>query len=203
MAIYSCWIFDRHCQCVYSREWDPKVSSGGTRLFSSFSSSASNSRTPSMSSATPNTPVLTQAPTKGSRNEKLVGKINGSNETDQAKLLFGAIFSLRNIASKLYPPAQGDEGSNGIENYLTTFLTGNYRVHYFETATNWKFALILDPKIEDLQGALEHIYTSLFIEHVVKNALSPVDFGEGEHIENEAFVGGLDSYIRALPGFAS
>lgn len=182
MAIYSFWIFDRHCNCVYSREWEPKVASGSNKLF--------------------NYSALTGA--SNSSNQHSNGLVNIGNVNDNAKLLFGAIFSLRNIASKLYPGELDEDSSpNAINNYLKTFSTANYRVHYFETATNWKFALISDPKLENLQHILQYIYQNIFIQHVVTNALSPVDFHEFEYINNLNFINGVDKYITSLPSFTS
>ncbi|GMM35946.1 TRAPP subunit [Saccharomycopsis crataegensis] len=206
MAIYSCWIFNRHCNCVYSREWEPKIPTAGSRLFSPFTNNSSTS-TSTNSTTTSSSTVNQTAST--SKNELGNGLTNVSNQNDKAKLLFGAIFSLRNIASKLYSPKNNHDPNdesinpNSISNYLTTFSTNNYRVHYFESASNWKIALISDPKCQDLQSALNFIYVQLFNDFVVKNALSQIDFDEGEYIDNPAFINGLDNYVTSLPAFTS
>lgn len=209
MAIYSFWIFDRHCNCVFSREWDPKTPASGSKLFNySLTSSSSANITNNSSSSTniANSPNPNSASINTLANDNISsnGLINADNMNDNAKLLFGAIFSLRNIAAKLYSKNDAlDPAPNAILNYLQSFSTEHYRVHYYETATNWKFAIISDPKVEDLQYALRYIYAVLFNEHVVKNALSMVNFQEGEYISNHNFVGGVDQYVTSLPNFAS
>lgn len=145
MTLYAFYIFDRHCNCIYSREYPQ-----GT------------------------------AP----------GAVNGNNDSDMAKLLFGMIYSLKNLALKLGGP---DE-----LNHLRSFSTGHYRVHFLESLSNYKFALVSDLVTDNLQTPLWELYLNIFVKTVVFNALAPVEFGDNK-LSNSAFIEETDKYLQALP----
>lgn len=148
MAIYAFYIFDRHCNCIYSRE---------------FSQTAGDP-----------------------------GSVNQNNDSDVAKLLYGMVTSLKNLSHKL--------GPEGSANMLRSFSTSRYRLHFSESLLNFKFALVSDLAAENLQSALWHLYSEIFINTVVFNALSPVEFGDNK-IKNVSFIRSSDNYLRSLPQF--
>ena len=79
------------------------------------------------------------------------------NPEDEAKLVFGVVFSLRNMVRKLT-----DEDS------FVSFRTSKYRLHYYEAASNIKFVLLTDEKLDNMRTVLNEIYTTLYVEFVVK-----------------------------------
>ncbi|PSK38670.1 hypothetical protein C7M61_002606 [Candidozyma pseudohaemuli] len=165
MTIYAFYIFDRHCSCIYSREYSHAAQN---------TSSTSSAQLP---------------PSSGSSN---LGSVNKNNNSDTAKLLFGLIHSLKNLSSKL--------ATQDTPNLLRSFSTGAYRVHFLESLTNYKFVLLSDLDTEDLQPELWNLYSSVFVKTVVRNALSPVEFGENR-ISNASFIQQSDTYLQALPVF--
>lgn len=148
MAIYSFWIFDRHCKffsywleepcvltsfpgnCIYSREWTPLT-------------------------------IKVHIPQQQQSLKQSGGSINARNEDHSAKLLFGALFSLKQMSSKLNP-------SPTLTNKFKSFSTAKYRCHFFETGSGLKFCLLTDPIVENMHFALKEIYTNLFLNCVVK-----------------------------------
>lgn len=152
MTIHSFFIFDRHCSCIYSREY-------------------------SHTSATD------------------AGQINKNNDSDSSKLLFGLLYSLKNISSKL------NMSSADSANFLRSFSTANFRIHYYESLTNLKFILISDTDTDTLQTVLHELYANYYLNTVSMNFLSPVDFKEGERISNSSFITETDTYLRSLPLF--
>ncbi|ODQ56779.1 hypothetical protein WICANDRAFT_81612 [Wickerhamomyces anomalus NRRL Y-366-8] len=156
MTIYSFWIFDRHCNCIYNREW---------------------------------TQIIPQHTTDSSSLPS--GSINSKNSEDAAKLLFGALFSLRNIARKL-----GDGFDE--ENTLNSYSTAKYRAHFYESASGLRFCILSDPKTQHLQNVLKDIYSNIYVEHIVKNPLSPVDFKPGSKITNPRFIRLIDNYLPTI-----
>lgn len=150
MTIYLFYVFDRHCSCIYSREFEHP---------------------------------------EGLDKE---AKINHNNESDVAKLLFGALYGLKTLSLKL----------SGLlaDNSLRSFCTGAYRVHFFETLSNFKFVLVTDLRVETVQLQLQQLYSQVFVNTVVMNALSPVEFG-ASHITNDSFIRQSDSFLRLLPVF--
>ncbi|KAA8916817.1 hypothetical protein TRICI_000936 [Trichomonascus ciferrii] len=155
-------------ECIYQREW--------------HNSKQSHTRDLSVSS-TNSVDFITR--TKQQQQQTNLAR----STQDDAKLIFGIVFSLRNMVRKLT-----DE--DGFVSYNTT----KYKLHYFETPTNLKFVLLTDPKMENQRLALQQIFVSLYTEYVVKNPLSPIE-QPPEGITNELFVLGLDAFITSLPGF--
>lgn len=150
MTIHAFYIFDRHCSCIYSREYAH--------------------------------PSIT-----GSKDS-----INGNNKTGMAQLLFGTLYSLKIISTKL--------GDTLVGNKLRSFCTGIYRVHFYESLSNFKFVIVTDLEVETLQLQLMQLYSVVFLNNVVMNALSPVEFGDLK-ISNQSFITLSDAYIRLLPVF--
>lgn len=140
--IYSFWLYDRHCECIYVRKWHESTNQ--------YSISAQ----------------------------------------DDAKLIFGVVFSLRNMVRRLR-----------IDDQFLSFKTSAYKLHYYETPTNLKFVFLSDPHIESLRLALHQIYVSLYVEYVVKNPLSPIEHPGGEGVGVELFNPALDGFVRSLDAF--
>ncbi|KAJ5643029.1 TRAPP complex subunit (Bet5) [Penicillium longicatenatum] len=105
---------------------------------------------------------------------------------DDAKLVFGTVFSLRNMVRKL-----GGEDDNFI-----SYTTNQYKLHYYETPTNIKFVMLTDLKSPSMRIALQQIYINLFVEYVVKNPLSPVEHPGGVGVNNELFEESLEQFVQ-------
>ncbi|KAJ5214693.1 hypothetical protein N7449_001862 [Penicillium cf. viridicatum] len=154
MVVYSFYIFDRHAECIYKRRWLPRPTS-----------TVGKSRSDTVSGA---------APTG-------LGQTVRSTD-DDSKLVFGTVFSLRNMVRKL-----GGEDDNFV-----SFTTSQYKLHYYETPTNIKFVMLTDLKSPSMRIALQQIYINLFVEYVVKNPLSPTEHPGGVGVNNELFEESLE-----------
>lgn len=106
---------------------------------------------------------------------------------DDAKLVFGTIFSLRNMVRKL----------GGQEDNFISYRTGHYKLHYYETPTSLKFVMVTDTKTNNLRIVLHQIYVSLYVEYVVKNPLSPVEHPGGLGVNCEMFELGVEQFVNA------
>ncbi|KAI9894430.1 MAG: TRAPP subunit bet5 [Vezdaea aestivalis] len=172
MVVYSFYIFDRHTSCIYSRRWT-----------SARPTSTGSTEPPSSSGGDRSGPVRSTG-----------GRRNALSATDDAKLIFGVVFSLRGMVRKL----GGDDDS------FVSYRTNSYKLHYYETASNLKFVMLTDPRSENLRIVLHQIYVNLYVEYVVKNPLAPAEHLNGEGVANELFEMGLDSFIvRSLARTAS
>ncbi|KAI9677515.1 MAG: TRAPP subunit bet5 [Caeruleum heppii] len=160
MTVYSLYIFDRHTECIYIRQWLPR--SAAPRPDTSQPARIHNG--------------------DGGPHPARPGKLSAA---DDAKLIFGTVFSLRRMVRQL-----GGEDDNFI-----SFRTGQYKMHYYETPTNLKFVMITDTKTNNLRIVLHQIYVNLYVEYVVKNPLSPVEHPRGVGVANELFEMALDSFI--------
>lgn len=107
-----------------------------------------------------------------------------SNE-DDAKLIFGTIFSLRRMVRQL----------GGEEDSFLSYRTGEYKLHYFETPTQLKLVMLTSTNIGSMRTVLHQIWATLYVEYVVKNPLSPLEHPKGVGVANELFEGGLESFI--------
>lgn len=104
---------------------------------------------------------------------------------DDAKLIFGTIFSLRRMARQL----------GGEDDQFLSYRTGEYKLHYFETPTQLKFIMLTDTRVGNMRTVLHQIWASLYVEYVVKSPLAPTEHPKGVGVANELFEGGLESFI--------
>lgn len=115
-------------------------------------------------------------------------KAKSTRAQNDAKLIFGTVFSLRNMVRKL----------GGDDDAFISYRTGQYRMHYYETPTNLRFVLLTDTATMSMRNVLHQIYINLWVEYVVKNPLAPVEHKGGAGITNELFEMGLDQFVRGL-----
>ncbi|KAL8909594.1 MAG: hypothetical protein Q9207_000092 [Kuettlingeria erythrocarpa] len=108
---------------------------------------------------------------------------------DDAKLIFGTVFSLRNMTRKL----------GGQEDNFISYRTGHYKLHYYETPTSLKFVMVTDTKANNLRIVLHQIYVSLYVEYVVKNPLSPIEHPGGVGVDCEMFELGVEQFVVRYP----
>ncbi|KAI0526440.1 snare-like protein [Xylaria bambusicola] len=177
VQVYSLYIFDRHTECIYSKQW---LSSAATATSPGLAPSEKHRQQQQQqaNSTDADQQQQQQAPAKPRRNKG----------ADDAKLIFGTVFSLRNMVRKL----------GGDDDAFISFRTGQYKLHYYETPTNLRFALLTEPGALSMRNVLHQIYINLWVEYVVKNPLSPVEHKGGEGVRNEMFELGLDKFIRGL-----
>ncbi|KEF60071.1 uncharacterized protein A1O9_04921 [Exophiala aquamarina CBS 119918] len=158
MVVYSFYIFDRHAECIYTKRWiNPSASSSGR-----------GSRPPS------------QAIVSGGQQPRAA-----LSAEDDAKLIFGTVFSLRNMVRKL----------GGEDDSFLSYRTSQYKLHYYETPTNTKFVMLTDTKSGSMRIALQQIYVNCYVEYVVKNPLSPVEHPGGIGVNNELFEASLEQFV--------
>ncbi|KAI5953628.1 hypothetical protein KGF54_003000 [Candida jiufengensis] len=195
MTIYSFNIFDRHCNCIYIREF--------------ISQPQQSQQLPSSNSST----------SLSSTSSNQQGSINKNNYGNNSKLLFGIIYSLNQISSKLASP---HPDSNEQPNELKTFTIGTVKIHFWESLTKFKFIIVTDTTVTNLQNELWYIYSNLFLRYVVENPLSPIEFKVIEDDENSKnqnnvenmrdneqygkinngrFIEETDSFLKSLPIF--
>ncbi|KAI1384686.1 snare-like protein [Hypoxylon trugodes] len=179
IQVYSFYIFDRHTECIYSKLWLPRPSSS---LITSptTTTTTTTSRPHSQQLSLPPSTTTPTAPTPSLQSKQ--------RRDDDAKLIFGTVFSLRNMVRKL----------GGEDDAFIAYRTAHYKLHYYETPTNLRFALLTEPGALSMRNVLHQIYINLWVEYVVKNPLSPVEHKGGEGVRNEMFEMGLDKFVRGL-----
>ncbi|KAL8285312.1 hypothetical protein RB597_002416 [Gaeumannomyces tritici] len=175
MAVYSFYIFDRHTECIYTKQWlPPPRDEAGTAAGAGAGAIGGGGGG------------------GGGR-----GKAARDSRADDAKLIFGTVFSLRNMVRKL----------GGDDDAFVAYRTAQYKLHFYETPTNLRFVLLTDTASMSMRNVLHQIYINLWVEYgeqtplvcsLVKNPLSPAEHRGGEGVKNELFELGLDQFIRGL-----
>jgi hypothetical protein len=113
--IYSLYIFDRHCKCVYFQDWHRRISPSSNQVSSIPGTPTANSSvlgrgtplrsaistpmglmSPSLMPSSPNIPVESVMSNPG----------NGLAIEEEAKLVYGVVYSLRNMIAKLSKTGQ-------------------------------------------------------------------------------------------------
>ncbi|KAI0851846.1 snare-like protein [Daldinia vernicosa] len=193
IQVYSFYIFDRHTECVYSKLWVPRPSSSiagppPSRPQSQQPPSTAAATTTTTAAAPSSAPLATTTPPANSAAATAAAAITRRKNENDAKLIFGTVFSLRNMVRKL----------GGDDDAFIAFRTAHYKLHYYETPTNLRFAMLTEPGALSMRNVLHQIYINLWVEYVVKNPLSPVEHKGGEGVRNEMFEMGLDKFVRGL-----
>ncbi|WVF67109.1 hypothetical protein IAT40_001854 [Kwoniella sp. CBS 6097] len=205
MTIYSLYIFDRHCECVYYQDWHrtrparsptaPTFKPGVHRL----PPQATTNDTQRESIFANGHPMNGDKDNRNSLVSTTNGPVAGGGRAgnkglpfdEEAKLVYGVILSLRNMVKKL----------SGREEAFTSYSTGTYKLHLFETLTNYKFVLLSDPSSDSLRFVLRQLYVGPFLEYVVRNPLVDVDSRE-KGVDNDLFRTAVDRHVRALSMFS-
>ncbi|KAI5365545.1 putative trafficking protein particle complex subunit [Septoria linicola] len=160
MSVYSFYIFDRHTECIYSKRWTTPPGSGQR---ASATSGLSNGGLP-------------------------ISAKKALKLEDDAKLIFGTIFSLRRMVRQL----------GGQDDQFLSYRTGEYKLHYFETPTQLKLIMLTDTRVGNMRTVLHQIWATLYVEYVVKSPLAPIEHPKGVGVANELFEGGLETFIASI-----
>ena len=111
----------------------------------------------------------------------------GISRDEEFKLMYGMIYSLKSLLSRLSTTSAKDS--------FTRYCTSSYSLHFFETPTGLKFVLNTDKDSVGVREVLNNIYSKIYVEYVVRNPLCK----PGACIDSELFTKQLDSYVQTLP----
>jgi trafficking protein particle complex subunit 1 len=126
----------------------------------------------------------------------------GENEdpeqlAEQRKLVFGMLFSLREIATSLSPEGTKDTSIHFVK-------TGASTLYNFESNSGLRFSLYMsnNKKTHDsaksIRTALQHIYNDLWINNVTR---SPVYIPTAPNVASTSFEQNLDAFFAAQTWF--
>lgn len=147
MPVYSFYIFDRHSV-------SPPPSPSDYHVLSD-----TRPPRPIITSSRPLYPLLTNPPAA----ECIYSKswlptdtpTSAARASDDAKLIFGTVFSLRNMVRKL----------GGDDDAFIAYRTGQYKLHYYETPANLRFVMMTDTGSMSMRNVLHQIYINLWVEY--------------------------------------
>eukprot|EP01035_Chromulina_nebulosa_P018421 gene18421-24125_t len=114
---------------------------------------------------------------------------------EDKKLMYGMLFSLKDLASKLAPT--NAIGSDNIH----VMKTNSYTLHYYQSLSNMAFVLNTDPSIPDMYQNLQFIYSNIYTECIVRNPL--YSYSPDQPFDCPLFNVKLEEYLSTLPCWKS
>jgi len=118
---------------------------------------------------------------------------------DDAKMMFGLLFSLKNICTAIDPTREvkrplGAPTPHGAGCSFSSFTTDCYKLHYLDSPSGIKIVLNTSTDVGNLEKALWTIYSSLYCEYMVKNPL----WKHNTISNNELFVEKLNTFVSNI-----
>ncbi|KAI8111434.1 hypothetical protein M9435_003935 [Picochlorum sp. BPE23] len=118
---------------------------------------------------------------------------------EEFKLLFGLVWSLKALSATIDPSREekrqmGTPLRIGDGCSFSSFCSDTYKLHFHETVSGMKFILMTAPHVGDLVDCMQHLYSGLFVEHVVKNP----EYVPGKPFLFENFTLALNKYMMSL-----
>ncbi|GAA5979106.1 hypothetical protein JCM11641_004975 [Rhodosporidiobolus odoratus] len=191
MVVYSLYIYDRHCTCCFYSDLGansirdpgpstlPSVLPPSASTSSSLPSELAEERGHSVPDGAINSGGVTARDAPADRADRAAKGKGRLAFDEEAKLVYGVVFSLRNMVNKL--SSRGDESFH-------SFSTSAYKLHYLHTPTSFHFVLVTSPMPNSLRPLLRQLYTGPFAEHIVRNPLASLDTQKGgKGVDNPSF----------------
>ena len=118
-------------------------------------------------------------------NKVFTSSANKENE-HRYKLIYGMLFSMKSFVKTLSPIKAKD--------YLKSFSTSNYKLHYTEFLNGLRFIFITTPSQFEYNEELQKIHQLFYTPLISKN----IFFGQEDQIKNEVFLEKVYNYICAI-----
>lgn len=118
-------------------------------------------------------------------------KQSGITREEEAKLMYGMLFSLKSFVNKISP-------TDPREGFLF-YKTSKYTLHFMETPSGLKFILNTDTSAQNVRALLQQIYSQVYVEFVVKNPILSLS----ESIKSDLFKSKLDVLVKQSPIYLS
>jgi len=114
-------------------------------------------------------------------------KHTSMSKEEEAKLLYGMLFSLKSFSAKLSPV--------DMKQGFTSYKTNLYRLSLYETPSSLKFVLNTDNEAsqQEIRELLSGLYCQVYVEFASKSPM----LVPGEMITSNLFRTKLDQYMRA------
>lgn len=130
---------------------------------------------------------------------------NTHNDSDNAKLLYGMIQSLRTISQQLVPKTQSKDYQNSLSlsstNRVKTIKTLLYSIHLKETITGTKIVVLTDNNVakDKIELAMDTIYTKLLVPYLAANPMAvKCSSDDSIIIRNSNFINQVDRLLQPL-----
>jgi len=115
-------------------------------------------------------------------------------ETQEKKLLFGMVHSIKAFVDKMSPI----DGKDGFK-FAGSYSTSKYKLHFYETPTGLQLIMMTDTNTGPVTDILKKIYSSVYVKYGVRNPLVKLT----SPIESSLFESKLDELVTSLPFYSS
>ncbi|KAH7097635.1 snare-like protein [Auriculariales sp. MPI-PUGE-AT-0066] len=227
--IFSLYVFDRHCICIYYHDWHrarrprpgvagavlpavsravlqssaPTLSDPSASGYSSPRNTLSSNSGIVLAVANDGGPMLALSPTHPQAPDRVpspLSPVPGQPLPPMAALPFDEEAKL--VYGVLISLRNMVKKLSGRDEQFTGYKTSTYRFHLFETLSGYKFVLLSDPSTDGLRETLRQLYGGPFVQYVVKNPLVNMD-DRAAGIDNDNFRKATDMLIRSHPAYAT
>ncbi|KAJ6638905.1 Trafficking protein particle complex subunit 1 [Pseudolycoriella hygida] len=110
-------------------------------------------------------------------------KQSGITKEEEAKLMYGMLFSIKSFVNKISP--------NDPKEGFLYYKTNKYALHYYETPSGIKFVINTDTVSTSVKEFLQQYYSKIWVEYVVKNPL-----WNGTAVTSDLFKQKSDEFIK-------
>jgi len=113
-------------------------------------------------------------------------KHTSMSKEEEAKLLYGMLFSLKSFSAKLSPV--------DMKSGFTSYKTSVYRLSLYETASSLKFVVNTDNESsqQEIRDLMSSLYSTVYVEFAAKSPM----FVPGEMITSNLFRTKVDQLIK-------
>ncbi|KAG4070319.1 hypothetical protein HA402_009398 [Bradysia odoriphaga] len=116
-------------------------------------------------------------------------KQSGITKEEEAKLMYGMLFSIKSFVNKISPTDSKDG--------FLYYKTNKYALHYYETPSGIRFVINTDTASTSVKEFLQQYYSKVWVEYVVKNPL-----WNGAPVTSDLFKQKSDEFIKQSVMFA-
>lgn len=107
---------------------------------------------------------------------------------EERKLVFGMLFSLKDLATKLSPNQDNDS--------LRTVKTNAFNLHHYESPSGLMFVLNTHSDLADLSSNLQFVYAQIYVDCIARNPL--YRYQSNEPFTSSLFTSRLEDYLFSV-----
>ena len=122
-------------------------------------------------------------------NRQFIPTLSPSDEAEREKLVFGALFSIKELTKSLAP-------SHTPSCPLEAITTANTRLHIYESASGFRFIAFTSIDMPPLVDHLQHVFQDIWVEQVTK---SPLYSLTNMNVDSTKFDACLSVYLDKIP----
>jgi hypothetical protein len=126
-------------------------------------------------------------------NKSFVPEQTPAQEAEREKLIFGLLFSVKELTTSLSP--MNAAGTGSVQCPLEVIHTGSANIHVYSPLSGHRFVAFTAPTQSSIVPHLKKIYTEIWISTVID-----CQNWEGEGVEETNFGREVGRYFEGIPG---